>query len=177
MVKLLLAILLFSFNSQAEFKVDIVNKHGNQMSQTLDTEAEAQAYIARVKHRWGREQGWYKKQCSDSLEARDVMLEQNTYGTRFEDVLNEETQLMENIEVSYVTGTEQVLDYKEYHCPKNYSAIISDITAQEDVKRAEKQAKKDDRLAIKASIQKVKDSDLPVWHKRFIIHQMKEMRE
>jgi len=119
MVKLLLA-LLISFNCHAEWKVDIVNKHGNVMSQTLDTEAEANEYIAKVKHRWGREDGWYKKQCSDSLETREIE------------------------------------EITEYHCPKNYSAIISDITVEMDAKRAEKQAKKDERAQIKAILSSLK---------------------
>lgn len=80
MVKLILLTLLISFNSYASYKVAIVNEYGQSMSKTgFETEADAQVYKDRVKHKWGREDGWYRKPCVDVSETREVVDSFDTY--------------------------------------------------------------------------------------------------
>ena len=71
-MKLIILTLLFSLNSYAQFKVEIINHESQSMSKDCETEIECNEYIARVKHKWGREDGWYKKPCADALETREV---------------------------------------------------------------------------------------------------------
>jgi hypothetical protein len=116
MVKIIsIILLLISVNSFANIKIEIINKDNQVMSQTFDTPEEKDAYIARLKHKWGSEKGWYKKTC-------------------YKPELLIETRQVEN---------EFGLSITEYHCEKSYSVVEVEGYAEEmAAKKAKEEADK-----------------------------------
>lgn len=140
MVKLII-LLFISINSYAQFKVEIVNKDGQSMSKECETQEKCDAYIARIEHKWGKKQRWQNKPCDkpeNQIEVRNITEEIPVFDTREVEVLNEETQEMETIQEQYQSGTDTVVIDKEYHCKKNYSVNVKDISVEVEAKKAKK---------------------------------------
>jgi hypothetical protein len=140
-------LLLLSFNAYAEFKIDIVNNEGQPMSKD-GFATKKEAQEYRDKHK-----GKWGKDKRVSPKKCKNFTKMDIYKDENGDTI------------------------REYHCPKNYTAKIEDITLEMDEKRAKKLAKKQEILDIKADIQKIKDSDLPGWHKRLLIKLARDLKE
>lgn len=95
-------LMLFPLMCLAEIKINILTETGIPMSQEVATMEDAINYVDKAKNKWGKDKGWYKKECQNPLQTRVVKNAlgediteyqcEATYTVTYEDITNQKQQ-------------------------------------------------------------------------------------
>lgn len=129
MVKLFI-LLLISLNAYPQVKIKITNKYNEVLSQEFETIPEKDAYIARLKSKWGEDERFQFKPCFKA---------ENEIGRK-------------------IVVDEFELEKTRYHCKKNYS--IKDVSVEYQAELADKATKEDRKEELKAKDKSMKLEEL-----------------
>ena len=130
---LILITFLISLNSYADVKIEISNIHGGSFKAKFETQLEADTWVADnlSNNSWGKPERWVKFEAQNNcLELRDV------------------TDLVDDISIPYPEEIPEgyqhpqisIVMYQECKLPKEYSIVITDVTAEEQAKKNKEDA-------------------------------------
>lgn len=144
-------LLLISINTFAEIKYERLDASGNSQGHFIvDTHEQA---VKRINKMLKVKRSWMK--CDWKADAHESNITKTTM---------------------FLDGEDEV-EVTTYCHPKTFSIVATDVTGELQATRNAEQAEVNERLAVKAMISNINNSDKPQWEKRLLKRLIKEMRE
>lgn len=173
-----LLLLILSFNTYAEFKVEMSANENNDKQEFIaeNQENAIKRLIKIAKHKNGWRKGDFTLVESGSLYSKVFTTCENVVDGSpiMRDIYNDLGEVIGQEE--YQPLKEVCTDTTKYYHPTNWSYSITDITAGVQAKQDAIQADKDELTQIKAMVTTIENSNLPLWHKKLLKRLVRELK-